>query len=76
MPIQRLNHAVLYVRDVDRSVTFYTQALGFRVVASMPGRAAFLQAEGSSNDHDLGLFAMGDRAGDTQAGRTKFASGP
>jgi catechol-2,3-dioxygenase len=70
MPIQRLNHAVLYVRDVDRSVTFYTDALGFRVVAGMPGRAAFLQAEGSSNDHDLGLFAMGDRAGATQAGRT------
>jgi catechol-2,3-dioxygenase len=70
MPIQRLNHAVLYVRDVDRSVTFYSDALGFRVVAGMPGRAAFLQAEGSSNDHDLGLFAMGERAGDTQAGRT------
>jgi catechol-2,3-dioxygenase len=70
VPIQRLNHAVLYVRDVDRSVTFYSEALGFRVVAGMPGRAAFLQAEGSSNDHDLGLFAMGDRAGDTQAGRT------
>ena len=70
MPIQRLNHAVLYVRDVDRSVTFYSDALGFRVAAGMPGRAAFLQAEGSSNDHDLGLFAMGDRAGDTQAGRT------
>ncbi len=70
MPVQRLNHAVLYVRDVDRSVTFYREALGFRVVAGMPGRAAFLQAEGSSNDHDLGLFAVGDRAGDTQAGRT------
>jgi catechol-2,3-dioxygenase len=70
MPIQRLNHAVLYVRDVDRSVTFYTEALGFRVVTGMAGRAAFLQAEGSSNDHDLGLFAMGERAGDTQAGRT------
>ncbi len=70
MPVQRLNHAVLYVRDVDRSVTFYSDALGFRVVAGMPGRAAFLQAEGSSNDHDLGLFAMGAGAGDTQAGRT------
>jgi catechol-2,3-dioxygenase len=70
MPVQRLNHAVLYVRDVDRSVAFYSDALGFRVVAGMPGRAAFLQAEGSTNDHDLGLFAMGERAGDTQAGRT------
>ncbi|MBN9100448.1 MULTISPECIES: VOC family protein [unclassified Pseudonocardia] len=70
MPVQRLNHAVLYVRDVDRSVAFYSDALGFRVVAGMPGRAAFLQAEGSTNDHDLGLFAMGAGAGDTQAGRT------
>ena len=69
MPIQRLNHAVLYVRDVDRSVAFYTEALGFRVKAALPG-AAFLQAEGSTNDHDLGLFAIGDRAGASSAGRT------
>ena len=69
MPIQRLNHAVLYVRDVDRSVAFYTEALGFRVKAAMPG-AAFLQAEGSTNDHDLGLFAVGDRAGASTAGRS------
>ena len=69
MPVQRLNHAVLYVRDVDRSVAFYERVLGFRTVQSIPGRAAFLQAEGSSNDHDLGLFAVGDAAGDSPAGR-------
>jgi catechol 2,3-dioxygenase-like lactoylglutathione lyase family enzyme len=69
MPVQRLNHAVLYVRDVERSVAFYTEAMGFRVVAGMPGRAAFLQAAGSTNDHDLGLFAIGERAGDSAAGR-------
>jgi catechol-2,3-dioxygenase len=69
MPIQRLNHAVLYVRDVDRSVAFYTEALGFRVKVALPG-AAFLQAEGSSNDHDLGLFAAGEHAGASTAGRT------
>ncbi len=63
MPVQRLNHAVLYVRDVDRSVAFYTEALGFRVKVEIPGRAAFLQAEGSTNDHDLGLFAVGTQAG-------------
>ena len=40
------------------SVAFYTEALGFRVKAALPG-AAFLQAEGSTNDHDLGLFAVG-----------------
>ena len=70
MPVQRLNHAVLYVRDVDRSVAFYTETLDFTVVAGMPGKAAFLQAAGSTNDHDLGLFAVGERAGDSAAGRT------
>ena len=69
MPIQRLNHAVLYVRDLDASLAFYTEALGFRVRAALPG-AAFLQAEGSTNDHDLGLFAVGPGAGDSAAGRS------
>ncbi|MBB6346474.1 VOC family protein [Nonomuraea muscovyensis] len=69
MPVQRLNHAVLYVRDVERSVAFYREALGFEVVMSMPG-AAFLQAAGSSNDHDLGLFEIGAGAAPSPAGRT------
>lgn len=70
MPIQRLNHAVLYVRDVAKSVAFYTEALGFRVVMEIPQQAAFLQAADSTNDHDLGLFAIGDRAGASTAGRS------
>ncbi|SDI28919.1 Glyoxalase/Bleomycin resistance protein/Dioxygenase superfamily protein [Sinosporangium album] len=68
MPVQRLNHAVLYVRDLDRSVAFYREALGFRTTMSLPG-AAFLQASGSTNDHDLGLFQIGAQAGPSQAGR-------
>jgi len=71
MPVTRLNHAVLYVRDVRRSVEFYRDVLGFRVVADMaelPG-AAFLQAGASSNDHDLGLFEIGAAAGPSLAGR-------
>jgi catechol-2,3-dioxygenase len=69
MPVQRLNHAVLYVRDVERSVAFYREALGFEVVMGMKG-AAFLQASGSSNDHDLGLFEIGAQAGPSPAGRS------
>src|SRR5215203_7273459 len=69
MPVQRLNHAVLYVRDLERSVAFYSEVLGFRTVMGMSG-AAFLQAEGSTNDHDLGLFEIGAGAGPSQAGRT------
>ena len=69
MPIQRLNHAVLYVRDVEKSLAFYRDVLGFRVKVEIPGRAVFLQAEGSTNDHDLGLFAIGTQAGPSEAGR-------
>ncbi len=68
MPIHRLNHAVLYVRDVERTVAFYTDVLGFRTVNSLPG-AAFLQAPASTNDHDLGLFELGAGAGPSLAGR-------
>ncbi|MDQ1710711.1 MAG: hypothetical protein QOE45_161 [Frankiaceae bacterium] len=68
MPIVQLNHAVLYVRDVAKSVAFYTDVLGFRVVNAMPG-AAFVQAPASTNDHDLGLFEIGSGAGPSQAGR-------
>ncbi|MEU6739952.1 VOC family protein [Streptosporangium sandarakinum] len=69
MPVQRLNHAVLYVRDVERSVAFYREALGFEVVMGMRG-AAFLQAPGSANDHDLGLFEVGAQAAPSPAGRS------
>ncbi|MGI8516586.1 MAG: VOC family protein [Acidimicrobiia bacterium] len=67
MPIHRLNHAVLYVSDLDRSVSFYEGVLGFRQVMGFPG-AAFLQAPGSNNDHDLGLFQV-PGAGPSLAGR-------
>lgn len=70
MPIVGMNHAVLFVRDATRSAEFYRDVLGFRTVAEMGGgRAVFLQAEASSNDHDLGLFSVGDAAGPSLAGR-------
>src|SRR4051812_32938384 len=56
--VQRLNHAVLYVSDVEQSVAFYRDVLGFDVATHM-GNAAFLRAHGSANDHDLGLFGIG-----------------
>ena len=67
--VRRLNHAVLYIRDVDVSVDFYTRVLGFSVVESMPGQAAFLRASGSENHHDLGLFAVGPNAPSPERGR-------
>jgi len=69
MAVRRLNHAVLYVRDVAASVAFYEAALGFTVLVQYPG-AAFLRASGSTNDHDLGLFEIGGGAADSGAGTT------
>src|SRR3954469_9075756 len=69
MAVKRLNHAVLYVSDVDRAVKFYEEALGFQVITKMGG-AAFMKAPGSDNDHDLGLFELGAGAGPSQAGRS------
>lgn len=68
MPIRRLNHAVLFVRDAVRAARFYEDVLGFREVFSMSG-ALFLQAPGSVNDHDLGLFTVGPGAAPSTAGR-------
>jgi catechol-2,3-dioxygenase len=57
VPVTRLNHAVLFVRDLDREVEFYQRAFGFEVISEMPGQTAFLRAAKSNNHHDLGLFA-------------------
>jgi catechol-2,3-dioxygenase len=62
MSVRRLNHAVLYVRDLGASVGFYRDVFCFEVRTEIPGRAAFLRAQGSANDHDLGLFAVPDGA--------------
>jgi catechol-2,3-dioxygenase len=68
MTIRRLNHAVLFVRDADASARFYREVLGFRDAFGMAG-ARFLQAAGSENDHDLGLFTVGSEAARSAAGR-------
>jgi catechol-2,3-dioxygenase len=56
----RLNHAVLFVADLERSLAFYEAAFGTIVVAREPrANAAFLRMPRSGNHHDLGLFGVG-----------------
>ena len=69
MAIKRMNHAVLYVRDAERSAAFYREVLGFRTVTEFPG-GAFLQAPDSTNDHDIAFFSIGEAAGPSLAGRS------
>lgn len=60
MNISRLNHAVLFVADLERSLAFYTGVFEFEVIAREPrANAAFLRARNSENHHDLGLFGLG-----------------
>ncbi|MEV4316078.1 VOC family protein [Actinocrispum sp. NPDC049592] len=72
MGVFRLNHAVLFVRDVTESVAFYRDVLGFGYTEGGDSHkgAAFLRAPGSTNDHDLGLFEIGLDAQPSGAGRT------
>lgn len=57
VPSLNLNHAVLFVADLDETLDFYTSVLHFTVAASEERmKAAFLRAPGSDNHHDLGLF--------------------
>ena len=53
--LKRLQHLVLWVRDVERSVRFYCDVLGFEVQRRYPN-AAVLTIPGSGDDHNLGLF--------------------
>lgn len=62
IPVARLNHAVLYVRDLDRSVAFYREAFGFQEIGRAGNVMAFMRAAGSENHHDLGLFRVGPNA--------------
>lgn len=54
----RLGAAVIFVRDLDRSVEFYREVLGLDVADSSPTAALLVNAGGA----ELVLRAMGDAA--------------
>ncbi|MEE8334324.1 MAG: VOC family protein [Alphaproteobacteria bacterium] len=63
--IAKMGHAVLLVRDIDASVQFYTQVLGFKVSDVYPssmikGRMVFLRF--NDDHHGLGLVGQGQEA--------------
>jgi catechol-2,3-dioxygenase len=69
IPVARLNHAVLWVRDASAAADFYGRVFGFEVVGTeMGGRAVFMRAAGGDNHHDLGLFSVGTDAPNAPSG--------
>jgi catechol-2,3-dioxygenase len=72
--LRRLQHLVLWVSDVGRSVRFYTDVLGFEVTKQYPN-AAFLKIPGTADDHNLGLFEQpGLRPPDERTARMYHAA--
>ncbi|MGH8874181.1 MAG: VOC family protein [Acidimicrobiia bacterium] len=61
MRIRRLNHAVLFVSDPERSTGFYTEVMGFEVIGR-EGPMVFFRAPGSENHHDLAVAGLGTGA--------------
>lgn len=71
MPVSpvRLNHAVLFVSDLERSVRFYRDLFAMEVIArEARANAAFLRLPRSGNHHDLGLFGVGTAGGPKRRG--------
>jgi len=72
--LRRLQHLVLWVANVERSVRFYCDVLGFEVGKRYPN-AAFLRIPGSGDDHNLGLFEQsGIAAPDERVARMYHAA--
>jgi catechol-2,3-dioxygenase len=71
IPVARLNHAVLYVRDAQAAADFYGRVFGFETVSTeFGGKAVFMRAAGGENHHDLGLFSVGPDAPRAPRGAT------
>lgn len=62
--ITRVNHAVLKVRNLDKSVAFYERVFDMKPVARMGGTMAFMRLPQSKNHHDLGFLRVGEQAPD------------
>ena len=67
--LRRLAHALIVVRDVERSKRFYTELLGFRVLEEDPGHGGVFLGLGPLS-HTIDLFPT------TDAGAGGPAKGP
>jgi catechol-2,3-dioxygenase len=74
MEVKELGHLVLYVRDLQRSVHFYRDVLGWRQILGggdepMPFPAAAFNAPSNRTHHELLLIEVGPDAAGLPPGR-------
>lgn len=60
MPVKMLGHVVLKIRDLNRSIPFYRDVLGFKEVSRYGRHMAFFTL--GADHHDLGLLELGPEA--------------
>ena len=63
-----LGHVVFYVKDLERSLSFYRDLLGFKEVGRIFNGAAAALSSGRTH-HELLLIQVGDAPGPTQGHR-------
>ena len=74
MEVKELGHLVLYVRDIERSVGFYRDVLGWRQILPEPGKpssfpVAAFSADNGRTHHELLLIEVGPDAAPVPEGR-------
>jgi catechol 2,3-dioxygenase len=68
--VKDLGHVVLYVRNLERSATFYGDVLGFRRLPGMDGLpAAGFRSASDRTHHELLLIEVGEDAASPPPGR-------
>ena len=55
---KRLGHLVMRVRDMDRSLDFYTRVLGLTIMERSPSGTVFMSAD-TEKSHELAIRAIG-----------------
>jgi catechol-2,3-dioxygenase len=73
MEVKELGHLVLYVRNLARSVAFYRDVLGWRMITpdgpNLPFPAAAFSAPSGRTHHELLLIEVGEDAAGPPVGR-------
>jgi catechol 2,3-dioxygenase-like lactoylglutathione lyase family enzyme len=55
LKVKALSHVVLYVNDLEKMVSFYTDVLGLVKYHENPGRMVFLTPDPAIDDHQIAL---------------------